>query len=93
MPPCLKIDEDRLIELRLNGDKLKENSEGSGHFIYTVAANRDDERRFGFNDVAFVDKMGNINQNGERKRLPFRVKAPVSAGGRIAQGIYRNRQS
>jgi len=78
--PMLEIDESRLAEYKLNGDKLKADPNVPGRFVYTVEANRETERGFGFDNVAKTDETGEVNQDGERKHLPFKVKSAVSAG-------------
>lgn len=78
--PMLEIDESRLAACKLNADKLKADPNVPGRFIYTVEANRETERGFGFDNVAKTDETGEVNQDGERKHLPFKVKSAVSAG-------------
>lgn len=87
--PMLKIDEGRLDDCKLNNTKLREEPVGSGHFIYTVAADRDTERNFGTGDVVVnkdnaevenEDGTTTVNQSGERKTLPFVTNSIVSAG-------------
>ena len=77
----------------LKADKLRPDPSVPGRFIYTVSKKREDERAFGFaqahhNDAATsrYDDFGGvvpnvtINQNGERKRLPFTKKSITSKG-------------
>lgn len=78
--PMLEIDEARLNSYRWNDTKLKADPSVEGRFIYTVDKDRGTERAFGTNDVANEDQTDGVNQNGERKILPFKVKTPVSAG-------------
>ncbi|WP_288854833.1 hypothetical protein [uncultured Bacteroides sp.] len=75
--PMLEIDENRLGNL---GGKLRKDSKVSGRFIYTVDANREKERTYGQAEAYRKDEMGGVDQSGERKRLPFKVKSAVSAG-------------
>lgn len=77
--PMLEIDENRLSDKLKNGDKLKAHPTIPGRFIYTASRDRDTERTFGTDDVVNEDETG-VNQSGERKTLPFKVKTPVSAG-------------
>ncbi len=86
--PMLEIDNDRLAAYNLNADKLKEIADG--RFVYTVEADRETERQYGFSGLAVKrdatkDKNNNnvgnnVSQTGERKRLPFRTKSITSAG-------------
>ncbi len=90
--PMLKIDTDRLAECNLNGNKLKEVS--SGRFVYTVEDLRENERNYGYNDASgnkvsalrkdvkpgTLKDYPEVNQKGERKRLPFKVNGIVTAG-------------
>lgn len=78
--PMLKIDEARLADYNLNGDKLKADLNVEGRFIYTVDANRENERNYGSNDVINKDNTSGVNQAGERKTLPFKTSSIVSAG-------------
>lgn len=87
--PMLKIDEGRLGNFKLNNTKLREEPVGSGHFIYTVDADRTTERGFGTDDVkngddAVVENEDGttttVDQSGERKTLPFVTNSIVSAG-------------
>ena len=80
----------------LNVDKLRRDPTTPGRFIYTVDRHRDHEREFGSlpatnKDVSqeqfnqFGQKIpveGSINQEGERKCLPFK-KSSITAGGDI----------
>lgn len=77
--PMLDIDEARLAGYNLNGDKLKADPNVEGRFIYTVDANRETERQYGFGTVINSDGTG-TNQTGERKTLPFKTSSIVSAG-------------
>lgn len=77
--PMLEIDEARLAGYNLNGDKLKADPNVEGRFIYTVDANRETERQYGFGTVINSDGTG-TNQTGERKTLPFKTSSIVSAG-------------
>lgn len=79
--PMLEIDGSRLSQYKLTGNKLKADPTVPGRFIYTASRDREAERDFGTDDVANEDKTeGGVNQSGERKTLPFKVKTPVSAG-------------
>lgn len=77
--PMLKIDEARLADYNLNGDKLKADPNVEGRFIYTVDANRENERQYGYGTVINSDGT-EANQTGERKTLPFKTSSIVSAG-------------
>ncbi len=79
----------------LSIDKLRKHPSIPGRFIYNVAQKRVDEAEFGFapahnKDVATssYDQYGRaitnvtINQDGERKRLPFK-KTAITVGGDI----------
>lgn len=64
--PMLKIDEgDADMAVLVAADKLKEVPEGSGHFVYSVDADRDEEAKYG---------------TYERKTLYFKTNKIVSAG-------------
>ena len=78
----LKIDENRLAANKLNGTKLKADPAVPGRFIYTVEADREAERNYGTNAIENIDNTTTIsvNQNGERKTLPFITNSIVSAG-------------
>ena len=54
----------------------------TGRFIYTVEADREAERNYGTNAIENIDNTTTIsvNQNGERKTLPFITNSIVSAG-------------
>lgn len=78
--PMLKIDERRLSECKLDGEKLKADPSVPGRFIYTVAADRDEERRYGVGAALKRDDLASGGQVGERKRLPFVTGSIVSAG-------------
>ena len=79
--PMLEIDGSRLSDNLKNGDKLKAHPTIPGRFIYTASRDREKEREFGTDDVENEDKTeGGVDQSGERKTLPFKVKTAVSAG-------------
>ena len=92
--PMLEIDVDRLPENWKSANKLKKDPRVPGRFIYTVSKKREDERAFGFEqahnrDLATsrYDDYGGvvpngvvIDQNGERKRLPFKKTSITSKG-------------
>ena len=81
--PMLEIDASRLIACNLTADKLKEDPDVPGRFIYTVNAKRDEERKYGASGLDVVNKDNSpdgVDQTGERKRLPFKTKNIVSAG-------------
>lgn len=80
--PMLRIDADRLAACNLNAEKLKADPTVPGRFIYTVAADRSQERSFGSGKEVINRDLtsGGVDQNGERKRLPFLTNAIVSAG-------------
>lgn len=78
--PMLEIDEARLGNLVT---KLKADPNVSGRFIYTVDADREEERKYGTGTALKkddTDVTNPIDQSGERKSLPFRTKDIVSAG-------------
>lgn len=77
--PMLEIDQARLTECKLNSSKLKADPNVEGRFIYTVDANRETERQYGYGTVINSDGTG-ANQAGERKTLPFKTSSIVSAG-------------
>lgn len=77
--PMLEIDEARLAACKLNSAKLKADPNVEGRFIYTVDANRETERQYGYGTVINSDGTG-ANQTGERKTLPFKTSSIVSAG-------------
>lgn len=78
--PMLKIDESRLTECKLNGDKLKADPNVPGRFIYRASINRETERKFGTDKAMNKDNSSGVVQDGERKTLPFIVNSIVSAG-------------
>lgn len=78
--PMLEIDAARLSACKLNSTKLREDPTTEGRFIYTVAANRATERSFGTGTALKSDATSGVDQSGERKTLPFKVKSIVSAG-------------
>ena len=85
-------------DLGLNVDKLRRDPTTPGRFIYTVDRHRDHEREFGAEGLSVVNVdlsttqfnkfglkvpvTGNIDQEGERKSLPFK-KSSITAGGDI----------
>lgn len=77
--PMLRIDETRLSDYKLSGDKLKAHPTIPGRFIYTASRDRDEERKFGTDAVVNKDETG-ASQLGERKTLPFVTNTAVSAG-------------
>lgn len=77
--PMLEIDEARLAGYNLNGEKLKADPNVEGRFIYTVDADRETERQYGYGTVINSDGT-EANQTGERKTLPFKTSSIVSAG-------------
>lgn len=77
--PMLEIDEARLTNFNLNGNKLKADPNVEGRFIYTVDASRETERNYGYGTVINIDGTG-TDQTGERKTLPFKTSSIVSAG-------------
>ncbi len=79
--PMLRIDETRLSDYKLNGDKLEAHPTIPGRFIYTASRDRDEERKFGTDDVVNKDETTPaVSQSGERKTLPFVTNTAVSAG-------------
>lgn len=77
--PMLQIDESRLAECRLTADKFYAHPTIPGRFVYKVAATRDAERTFGVEAAMVADETG-INQDGERKKLPFITNKVTTAG-------------
>lgn len=77
--PMLEIDEARLAACKLNSAKLKADPTVEGRFIYTVDADRENERQYGYGTVINSDGTG-AYQAGERKTLPFKTSSIVSAG-------------
>jgi hypothetical protein len=77
--PMLDIDYDRLAEFNLTRDKLYPHPTIAGRYVYKVAASREEERRYGRNDIIVTDATG-ANQRGERKHLPFITKRVTTAG-------------
>lgn len=75
--PMLQIDESRLAECNLDAEKLKQLPDG--RFVYTVAATRDDERKYG-TSAALAPDPSAADQSGERKTLPFKTVKITSAG-------------
>ena len=73
----LQIDESRLAECNLDAEKLKQLPDG--RFVYTVAATRDDERKYG-TSAALASDPSAADQSGERKMLPFKTVKITSAG-------------
>lgn len=80
--PMLEIDESRLQGYNLNKEKLKKHPTIPGRFVYTVDENREKERKFGKGEALNKDNTATsaVNQNGERKLLPFVTSSIVSAG-------------
>ncbi len=79
--PMLEIDADRLAECNLNSDKLKADPSVEGRYVYTVDADRETERSFGFaNPHASHTGVAGVNRTNERKRLPFKKTGIVSNG-------------
>lgn len=77
--PMLDIDYDRLAEFNLTPNKLYPHPTIAGRYVYKVAASREEERRYGSNDIIVTDATG-ANQRGERKHLPFITKRVTTAG-------------
>ena len=59
--------------------KVRKDPSVEGRFIYSVAADRTQERQSGASIALQKDETG-ADQSGERKVIPFRVKDIVSAG-------------
>lgn len=91
--PMLEIDEARLPENWKAENKLKRDPRTPGRFIYTVSKKRADERDFGFapahnkdeatfryDDYGGVVPNVTIDQEGERKCLPFKKTSITSKG-------------
>lgn len=78
--PMLEIDASRLGSL--NAEKLKKHPTIPGRFVYTVNADREEERKFGIDKALNKDNTTTttVNQDGERKLLPFVTSSIVSAG-------------
>ena len=86
--PMLELDETAAASLMAAG-KLRKDPTIPGRVIYTVDADREAERTFFpstvalSSDSAVLDLLRNpvtVNQNGERKVIPFKTKSIVSAG-------------
>lgn len=78
--PMLEIDNARLGECKLTPEKLQAAPGVPGRFVYRVDANREQERAFGVAAAMKPDNTAGVDQAGERKKLPFKVKEAVSAG-------------
>lgn len=87
--PMLEVDYDRLATLYRDWNEDKQNQfkekfrkdpTTPGRFIYTVDADRNEERKYGLNEVKIVDGTDGVNQNGERKVLPFKTNTITCAG-------------
>ena len=76
--PMLDLDPTRFAEFNLTTDKVRKLEDG--RFAYRVEADREAERAFGYGTVLNVDEMGNVNQIGERKTIPFKTNTITSAG-------------
>ena len=85
--PTLELDEAAVAAAGLSS-KIRKDPKVAGRVIYTVDASRETER--GFSSVAALStdnavldlfrKPVTVNQNGERKVIPFKTKDIVSAG-------------
>lgn len=78
--PMLRIDEGRLSQYSLDGDKLKAHPTIPGRFIYTASRDREEERKYGTDKALNQDDTEGVDQSGERKVLPFVTNTAVSAG-------------
>lgn len=78
--PMLRIDEGRLSQYNLDGDKLKAHPSIPGRFIYTASRDREEERKYGTDKALNQDDTEGVDQSGERKVLPFVTNTAVSAG-------------
>ncbi len=91
--PMLRINTSELGNYNLDGNKLREYPENSGHFIYTVDETRAEEAKHGYANALrqesapaapLFDRPDGFSylhpQAGERKVLPFVVKDFVSSG-------------
>lgn len=78
--PMLRIDEGRLSQYNLDGDKLKAHPTIPGRFIYTASRDREKERKYGTDEALNQDDTEGVDQSGERKVLPFVTNTAVSAG-------------
>ena len=78
--PMLRIDEGRLSQYNLDGDKLKAHPTIPGRFIYTASRDREEERKYGTDEALNQDDTEGVDQSGERKVLPFVTNTAVSAG-------------
>ena len=75
--PMLALDKSSPL---YNPEKMKEDPAVPGRFVYHVDASREVERTFGNPALtALYDALAD-NQDGERKRIPFKTKSIVSAG-------------
>lgn len=91
--PMLEIDESRLPASWKSANKLRKDPSVQGRFIYTVDRERAVEKTYGFapahnkdNSTSRYDNFGgvqpgvSINQDGERKLLPFKKTSITSKG-------------
>ena len=78
--PMLRIDEGRLSQYNLDGDKQKAHPTIPGRFIYTASRDREEERKYGTDKALNQDDTEGVDQSGERKVLPFVTNTAVSAG-------------
>lgn len=78
--PMLRIDEGRLSQYNMDGDKLKAHPTIPGRFIYTASRDREEERKYGTDKALNQDDTEGVDQSGERKVLPFVTNTAVSAG-------------
>lgn len=76
--PMLELDPTRFAEFNIDASKVRKLEDG--RFAYTVAADREAERAFGYGTVLNADEMGNVDQTGERKTIPFKTNTVTSAG-------------
>lgn len=76
--PMLELDPTRFAEFNIDASKVRKLDDG--RFAYTVAADREAERAFGYGTVLNADEMGNVDQTGERKTIPFKTNTVTSAG-------------
>ena len=75
--PMLDLDPTRFAQFNINANKVRKVSEGL--FAYTVDADRQTERAFGYGAVLNADQTG-ASQVGERKTIPFKTNTVTTAG-------------
>ena len=75
--PMLELDPSRFAQFNITADKVRKISDGL--FAYTVDADRQAERAYGYGTVLNADETG-ASQVGERKTIPFKTNTVTTAG-------------